>query len=255
MEREPLKSAIKKAFRSLGYRVERDRPGNRFSATADALRIMKGMGYAPKTVIDGGANMGQWTEEVRAIFPGARFHMIEPQPACAKALAAIAARDRERISFHACAVTEPGVASVRMIGAGEGGGGTGAYVAKQGEGQGEMRVDVPATTLDELIEARVGGDDRALLKLDLERHEIEALRGAERLLKKVEVALVEVQFYEVERNGRAVFAEIFGFFSDRGFDLFDLSCLGGRARDHRLRAGDVIFVQRGSPLLADDSWE
>ena len=46
-------------------------------------------------------------------------------------------------------------------------------------------MEVPATRLDEIILTLP--EDRALLKLDLENHEIGALRGAERLLKNVEV--------------------------------------------------------------------
>lgn len=46
-------------------------------------------------------------------------------------------------------------------------------------------MEVPATGLDEIILTLQ--EDRALLKLDLENHEIGALRGAERLLKNVEV--------------------------------------------------------------------
>lgn len=249
-----MKEAIKKGVRKLGFRIQRDRPGGRFNAFEDALQVMKGMGYAPKAVIDGGANMGQWTSAVAPIFPGAKFHMIEPQPACAEALREMAAKSGGRFAFHAVAVTEPGVASVSMIGGGEEGGGTGAYIAAPGEAGGEAPVECRATTLDELFADEIGEGDRALLKLDLERHELEALLGAEKLLKKIEAALIEVQFYDIERNGRPRFGDIARHMEERGFELFDFACLAGRGRDQRLQQGDALFVRKGSALLEDVSW-
>lgn len=249
-----MKAAIKKAVRKLGFRIQRDRPGGRFNAFEDALEVMRGMGYAPKAVIDGGANMGQWTAAVAPIFPAAKFHMLEPQPACAAVLQAMAERSGGRFIFHGVAVTEPGIASVRMVGGGEGGGGTGAYIAGPGESGGEAPIEVRATTLDELLAEGIAQSDRALLKLDLERHELEALLGAEALLKKIEAALIEVQFYDIERNGRPLFGDIARHMEARGFELFDFACLAGRGRDQRLQQGDALFVRRGSPLLEDVSW-
>ena len=155
---------------------------------------------------------------------------------------------------HAVAVTEPGISRVRMIGGGEEGGGTGAWVGHAGEvAPGE--VECPATTLDALIAPRVTRSDRALLKLDIEGHEVMALTGARALLEKTEVILTELQFYPINDNGRAVFVDMLEFLRERGFELYDFACLSQRPRDKRLRMGDVLFVRRDSPLLADRAWE
>jgi hypothetical protein len=141
-----------------------------------------------------------------------------------------------------------------MIGGGEKGGGTGAWVARPGEvASGE--VECPATMLDALLADRVARADRALLKLDLEGHEVPALQGASRLLQAVEVVLTELQFYEINDNGRLIFADVLNFLRERGFELYDFACLSQRPRGMRLRMGDVVFVRRDSPLLTDRSWE
>jgi hypothetical protein len=77
---------------------------------------------------------------------------------------------------------------------------SGAFVIAESE---PFSVDVhaAATTLDALLAERVAPGDRALLKLDIEGHELEALRGAASLLDRVEVVVSEVRFLN-EMNQR-----------------------------------------------------
>ena len=242
---------LRRGVEALGYTVHRW-PANRFDGMRDALTVLRAAGYAPRIVIDCGANVGQWAGIARSLFPAAVLHLVEPQPACAAQLRAFAART-PRVMFHPVAVTEPAISRVRMIGGGVPGGGSGAFVALRGEAA-PNEVECPATTLDELFAERVAPADRALLKLDLEGHEVSALSGAARLLSSIEVVLSEVHFYEVERNGRPLMTDVLAFLDKRGFELYDFACLNSRPRDNRLRSGDAIFVQRQSPLAGDRSW-
>ena len=247
-----LKEHMRALLRTGGYSVHRW-PTNRFDGMRDALLLLRSVGYAPRVVIDCGANRGEWTRLAHGVFPESTFLLVEPQPACAAPLTALAAR-LPRVIVHAVAITEPGISRVRMIGGGEEGGGTGAWVGRAGEvAPGE--VECPATTLDALIAPRVTRSDRALLKLDIEGHEVTALTGARELLEKTEVILTELQFYPINDNGRAVFVDMLEFLRERGFELYDFACLSQRPRDKRLRMGDVLFVRRDSPLLADRAWE
>jgi FkbM family methyltransferase len=242
---------VRSGFERLGYTVHRW-PPNRFDGMADALRLLRRAGYTPRVVVDGGANVGRWTRMARRIFPDAAFHLIEPQSSCQRPLEELARR-AAGVTFHPVALTEPGVARVRMLGGGEGDSGTGAWVARPGEeAPGEFHCE--ATTLDALLASRLARTDRTLLKLDLEGHELDALRGGTRVLEAVEVVLTELQFFEINDNGRPVFGDVVRYFRDRGFELYDFACLSPRPRDTRLRMGDAIFVRRDSVLLGDRSW-
>ena len=109
-----------------GLRLRREGPENRFDAMADTLRLMSTLGYAPRIVIDGGANLGQWSTLASAIFPDARFHLIEPQPGCQARLSTFEA---PRFTVYPVAVTGPGVSRVRMVSAAGAAADTGAHVA------------------------------------------------------------------------------------------------------------------------------
>ncbi len=243
-----MKDFVKRRIRDAGYRVSRLRPENRFDAMEGTLQSLRRMAYQPRIIIDAGANQGNWTRMAMRLFPEARIHLIEPQPACHEVLRSLV-EGHAKLTLHECALTRPGISSVRMTGLG--GDGSGAWVLAEGESAAET-IECPASTLDELFAGKFSSEHRCLLKLDMERHEWTALQGAERLLESVEVIITEVQFFGL--NSFPVFADILDRVRESDFDLFDIAALAPRLRDGRLRSGDVVFVRRGSPLTLDVIW-
>jgi FkbM family methyltransferase len=219
---------------------------NRFDAIEQCLLLLAKSSFAPSLIVDGGANRGAIAELAHRIFPAAAIHMIEPQPGCAPALERLS--QKPGFFFHPVAVTAE-AGSVRMFVRDDGD--TGAHIVWP-ENQHEANLVVPATTLDALIGPRCGPTDRILLKLDLQGHELMALRGAAALLPKVEVVLIEVSFFQ--QLGEPTIPDVVHFFDVADFDLFDIAALGGRTRDGRLRQGDLVFVRRNTPLWFDRGW-
>jgi len=248
-----LSSWGKRLAQAVGLTVHRARPENRFEAMTEALTMMRHRGYAPRVVIDGGANLGQWTTVASAVFPQAVFNLIEPQPRCQEHLRATLTAPRFQV--HPFALTAPGVRQVRLASAGGEGISTGAFVTDRQWSADVDILEAPATTLDELVADRVTEADRALLKLDLEGHELAALQGATTLLGRVEAVVIEVSFYDIFNQGRPLFAEVLDRLSHAGFVLYDFAALYPRARDQRLRMADAILVRTDSPLLDDVSWD
>jgi hypothetical protein len=77
-----------------------------------------------------------------------------------------------------------------------------------------------------------------LLKLDVQGFELEALRGAERVLASVDTVLTECSFVPFY-SGQALFDEVRDFLHERGFRL-----VGGAisaAHDRRWEQGDFVF--------------
>lgn len=246
-----VRALIKRAVNIAGFHISRV-PPNRFDAMEVGLRSIARFGYRPRVIVDAGASFGHWAATARRIFPGAALHLIEPQPACASALEHLAAESRD-VVVHNLAVTEPGVSRLRIVGAGADGGSSGAGVVRVDDSfAGDDLCN--ATTLDRLLADRVRPDDRALLKLDLEGHELSALSGASRLLPALEVIVTEVQFYDIEHESKPCFTDLARWLMERGFQLYDVLALASRPRDGRLRSGDAMFVRGNSPLLADVSW-
>ncbi len=245
-----MKEFLKRACRKAGYRIERWRPANRFNAMADTLELLRLRGFCPRVIIDAGANVGDWTRMALDVFPGAAVHLVEPQPACQPALERLA-RTSSSLTVHPVALTEPGRQRLAFTG-GAHYGGTGVHVATLQEV--DVEIECPATTLDDLFAGRVVNADRPLLKLDLEGHELSALRGALALLDVIEVLVIEVQLYDINYSGVIpAFPEVFSFLVDHGFELYDVASTGWRRRDMRMHMMDPVFARAGSPLCADQA--
>jgi FkbM family methyltransferase len=238
-----VKRFIKSFMELTPYRIVRHHGANRFYAIEPCLRMIKARGFAPRVVIDGGAHHGSFSVAARAIFPDATFHLVEPQLACSAPLRKLCAGTG--FVFHPYALVEKD-GPIALTPTSEPS--TGAHIASGGEDA----VFVAGTTLDALFGA-VAGDDRALLKLDLQGYELHALRGGVTLLKSVEVILTEVSFFA--QAYEPPIAALVSFLNDHGFQLYDIAALGGRARDNRLQQGDVMFVRAESQLLEDGAWE
>lgn len=243
---------LQETARRAGVRVSRWRPANRFDGMRDALELLRGQGFDPRAIIDVGANVGAWSRMAHAVFPGAHVTMVEPQPACQRDLQAAAAAIGGAV-VHQTAASAPGRTRVGLVG-GTDAGGTGVGVVEPEDGV-TPEIECGAVTLDSLLADQVTRQERPLLKIDVETHEIPVLEGARRLLEIVEVLIAEAQIYPINENGRPVFGDLAGYLGRAGFELYDLAAMNGRGRDGRLRMVDAVFVRADSPLARDRAWE
>lgn len=248
-----MKTDVKDLLQRTPYRISRRARGtNRFSAIEHSLQSLRGRGFTPLSVIDAGANVGDFAMFVLDLFPQAVIHAIEPQPGCAHALERLCTSSGGRLVYHPVALCEPGQDSSTLLFAGDANStSTGAHVVLSGEA-GMSTINVPCMTLDHLFANVPDHGDMGLLKLDLQGYELHALRGAERVLASCDVVLTEVSFYA--QAYEPPISELIAFMAQVGFELHDIAAIYARPRDDRPRQGDFIFVRNGSHLAVDTAW-
>jgi FkbM family methyltransferase len=242
-----LKKVVRAVMAQTPYRILRRTDANRFQAFEDCLQGMKDRGFSPRVVIDGGAHLGSFSLAAERLFPGAAFHLVEPQRACSAALQRLC-RTRRAFTLHECALAEH-EGQIDFTETTEPG--TGAHV-KVDDGH-QAAVAVTARTLDALFGQDITPGDRALLKMDLQGYELHALQGGLKLLRSIEAILTEVSFYFFQGHAPP-FADLMAFLDANDFQLYDIASLSGRTRDNRLKEGDALFVRKGTPLLQDRGW-
>ena len=202
------------------------------------------------TVLDIGANEGQFVKVARVLFPAAPILAFEPNPHLTDCLRAL--------------LTESG--TVYPIACGSEAATIPLHLPKFSPAASllpatSLRIpDFPAAETEEVIDVKVERLDRVvlqhgsapppfLLKLDAQGFELEVLRGASGIFPDTIAVLCEVNavdFYE----GQAGFEEIYAFMRQHNFRLIDLG-EPIRARDTReVLYFDVAFLNNVAPSSA-----
>jgi len=183
------------------------------SEHADALS-----GLAPRTVLDIGANKGQFALFARVAFPDATLHAFEPLPEAAARFRRVLTGD-DAVSLHELAVAPR--AGRRIL-----------HVARRGDSSSLLpigarqaavfpgtdavaTVEVAAAPLDAVLPAEAVAPP-ALLKLDVQGFELAALEGCRALLARVAWVYCECSFHELY-TGQALYPDIVAFLERHGF--------------------------------------
>jgi len=206
------------------------------------MENLKANGFAPRTVIDVGAFIGEWSQAVHAVFPKAHFLMVDGNPENKESLARTAGElsdaeiliallgpeSRKEVTFH-----------VRK---------TGSSVLPDLTSFGHKPITLPMVRLDDAIRDRACPEP-FLLKLDVQGFELEVLRGAAETLQHAEVVVLEASLLPFNQ-GSPLFAEVIAFMAESGFLAYDFCGQFRRETDYALFQTDVVFVRAESALRA-----
>jgi len=191
----------------------------KFSLAAfSIISRMKQAGVSPRTVIDVGANVGQFAVASIRLFANAIVIPIEPNPRIVDRLRAnLPPESRENVLMTAVGDTigtavfhvnrDPQVSSLLQLGSDRLESFPGATVVEE--------INVPVTTLDALFADRTL-TVQILLKIDAQGFEDRVITGGTVFLARVDWVLMEVSFsklYEGERD----FASIVDLMESQGF--------------------------------------
>jgi FkbM family methyltransferase len=205
---------------------------HRVAAGVEHAKVLSGLDC--RTVVDVGANRGQFALVARQCLPHARVISFEPLPAAAAKFRAVFADD-DRVTLHEAAIgPAPGNATI--------------HVSKREDSSSLLAITATqvalfpgteeaatATVRVALLREFVSEADilpPALLKVDVQGFELEALRGCEDMLGQFAFVYAECSFLELYA-GQALADEVIAWLRERGFRLRGVHNMeydrGGRA--------------------------
>lgn len=239
-----MKHTLRKALHALGYDLYR------YPEACERLMPHLKMllpRYQIDTVIDVGANVGQFATSVRGLNPNVYIHSVEPNPAVYKTLAAQAVNDKRWLT-HECALGRlRGKVMLNVTASSDFSSclPVNEFGTKRFNEGVEITgvVEVELRTLDELVGVipRETAGARLLLKLDTQGFDMEVLLGATEVLKNVQVIVTEAALQPIYA-GAKLFPEMLDFMEKNGFALSGFFPVS-RSNDLRIIESDCVFVR------------
>lgn len=207
---------------------------------------MQQQGITPKSVIDVGANVGQFSVAASKIFPEALIHSFEPQPECVERLKQNT-RSLNNVTVYPLALgnvegealfqlnTHTHSSSFLPLAA--------AHRDAFPDAREIQKIPVKVTLLDGVL-ADTDLPSPVMLKLDVQGYEPWVLEGASRTLERVDYVILEASLkpmYEGER----LFEEIISIMRNYGFSfLRPIGWLSDPKTGEILQL-DVLFAKSG----------
>lgn len=159
----------------------------------DLIRLVAHLaGPAPLTVLDVGANVGDYATMALHLLEGAEVHCVEPSSVAASKLNSRFAAE-PRVSIHQYALGDGAAASAPLWGEQPGSSQSSLYRRVLPETKLQIQERVAVRTLDDAFD-EYGAARLSLLKIDAEGAEYAVLNGARRLLAQSLIDVIQFEF-------------------------------------------------------------
>lgn len=232
---ERFRQSLKTIFRLIGFDVHRKLP------ESYELHFLTSLGV--RTVLDIGANCGQFATEIRRILPAATIHCFEPVNTPFMELQRLASSD-PRLFAHNLALGEAEQDTFIQVS---------EYTPSSSLlPMTRTHIDAyPHTARTNMQEVHVEGldswasafslEEPLLIKVDVQGYEDRVIRGGYRTFSRASVVLMEVSFIELY-GGQFLFDDIYPLMRNLGFALAGL-VRNAYDKSYRILYADAIFVR------------
>lgn len=245
-----MKNSIIKYFKLFGYEIKKG------PLVISGIKVendffkkhlwLQNFGF--KTIIDIGANKGQFASRFRLLFPLAQIYSFEPIPDVFNILSDRFRDDRNFKGFNVGLGEVAGTfdffqnefsdssSFLKM---------NSFHKASFPKTQNETLVKISVDTLDNLSSKELKLIDRILVKIDVQGFEKMVILGGIETIKKASVLIVEVSFKELYEN-QVYFDSIYSLLKDIGFSYMGNHDQLISPKDGAILQADAIFVNNTS---------
>jgi FkbM family methyltransferase len=240
-----LKSILRRSLQAVGYTVERYNPNapNRDCVAEQKRLIHSELGR--KVIFDVGAHQGAVTEGYRSQIPEATVYSVEPSP---EAFAVLEKRFENDAAVHPIRAAISDTCGTRKFFSYRFQANNSLLSAHRdvedfvqgGLFERQSEYEVQTLTIDSICQSN-GIEKVSILKMDIQGGELDALKGARRMLEEGRISLIYsevcfVQLYE----GQPLFHHLCDYLEDCAYSLYDI--YSPVHRQGQILWADAIFL-------------
>ncbi len=229
--------------------VEKNKPAEivfKSPSFHNRLENMIAAGFSAKCIIDCGASVGMWSLGISKYFSNAQIIAVEPNANVLPETKQTLANVKPQVIIEECALADKeGEAFFNVFFNDDGTKMSASSLKDHVMNTAASRLKVRLDTIDNICAKHKLEPN--LIKLDLQGGELDALKGAERTLRRAEVVVSEFGCLPAYIDRTTPF-ELMQIMYEYDYCLYDIIDLLYRPYDHALAGGDFIFVKNGSKL-------
>jgi FkbM family methyltransferase len=204
------------------------------------VRLLQGLLQTqPKLAIDIGGNIGNYTAELRKRNPSLEIHTFEPS---ATNIEKLTSRFKDDILVTLVPLALSDEAGSATLFSNEPGSGLGSLTKRKLEHFNipfETKETISTIRFEDYWKTALQSRELDMVKIDIEGHELTALKGFGRALEVTKV--LQFEFGGCNIDTRTYFQDFWYFFKERNFDTYRITPLGAQ-RITRYKESDEYFA-------------
>ena len=206
--------------------------------------LLKRLGFAPRHIIDIGANHGNWTRVALNFFPDAHYTLVEPQDDLKTNIQDLIDQGYKLRWINAGAGDKPGNLLFTIAHRDD----SSSFVPTSRDAQAASLPQVPVAvrTLNEIV-ASSSSPAPEMVKIDAEGFDLKVLAGASDLFGKTDIFLIEAAVCAPLCENTML--EVVRRMAEAGYRLMDITDLNRSPKYGVLWVCELAFIRNGSPLL------